>query len=360
MNDNCKNIELRGVWIATVYNIDWPKTLNNKEKQKQEFINILNIINDLNFNSVFVQIRPSSDAFYKSCINPWSKYITGEQGCNPGYDPLEFMIEESHKRNIEFHAWLNPYRVTTKGINLNELSDNNMAKLHPDWLLSYNDALFYNPANINVIKYIGDTVFEIISNYDVDGIHFDDYFYPYNYPLPYKEDKNGIIGNSRRNFITQMIKMVNNIVKKTNPRIQFGVSPFDIWKNKASDTKGSNTNGSESYYSVFADSVKWIEEEIIDYIAPQIYWTIDNKNAPYEELVKWWLNITKGTNVKLYIGENISNTDISKEISKQIDINRSYEEVNGNILFSMSSIENNECNIIEQIRSSYFCKDKKL
>lgn len=355
MNDHCKNVEFRGIWVATVYNIDWPKTLNNKEKQKQEFINILNIIETLNFNAVFVQIRPSSDAFYKSCINPWSKYITGKQGCYPGYDPLEFMIEESHNRNIEFHAWLNPYRVTTIGTNVNELSDNNMARLHPNWLLSYNNSLFYNPSNTNVIKYIGDTVFEIISNYNVDGIHFDDYFYPYNYPLPYNEGKDGIIGNSRRNFVTQMIKLVNCIVKSTNSNIQFGVSPFGIWKNNSSDIKGSNTNGNESYYSVFADTVKWVEEGVIDYIAPQIYWTIRNKNAPYEEIVKWWSNIVSGTDVKLYIGQNISNIDIVKEISKQIDINRNYKAVKGNILFSMSTIERDECYIIEQIKKSYFC-----
>ena len=150
MYNRCTLVEFRGVWIASVYNIDWPKTLDNPEAQKQEFIEILDKLDSLNINAIFVQVRPTSDALYKSYINPWSKYLTGEQGKYPGYDPLQFMIEETHKRDMEFHAWLNPYRITTQGTDLNELAPNNPARIKPEWVLEFNNALFYDPENPKV------------------------------------------------------------------------------------------------------------------------------------------------------------------------------------------------------------------
>lgn len=354
MNENYKLCELKGAWIATVYGIDWPKTQNNIDAQKQEFIEILDKLQSLKFNSVFVQIRPTSDTFYKSKINPWSKYITGTQGKNPGYDPLEFFIKETHKRNMKFHAWLNPYRITTQGTNLEDLSNNHPAKLNPSWALSYNNSLFYDPKNLEVINYIATTVFEIVSNYNIDGIHFDDYFYPYNYPLPQGEDKEGILANSRREAVNNMIRLVNKVIKSINPCVLFGISPFGVWKNKSSDIKGSETNNLESYYSLYADTLSWIKEGIIDYIAPQIYWTIKDKNSPYEVLVKWWSDVVKCTNVKLYIGQNISNIDIVKQIDKQININRKYKEVKGSIFFGMKNILDNTENITEKLFNNIY------
>jgi uncharacterized lipoprotein YddW (UPF0748 family) len=353
MKDDCKQVELRGVWIATVYGIDWPKTQNDPKAQMKEFIEILDTLKSLNFNAVFVQIRPVSDVLYKSAINPWSEYLTGKQGVDPGYDPLKFMIEESHKRNIEFHAWINPYRVTTQGTDLKKLADNNIAKLRPDWVLSFENALFYNPENPEAIKYIATTVYEIIKNYCVDGIHFDDYFYPYNYPLPEGEDREGELANSRRKAVNAMIRLVHSVIKATKPSVQFGISPFGVWKNKSSDIKGSDSKNLESYYDAYMDSVSWVEEGIIDYIAPQIYWTIKNANSPYESLVKWWSDLVKDTNVRLYIGQNISNIDIAKEIEREIAINRSYCEVEGSVFFSMRNIEENTGNVAEQFERVY-------
>ena len=208
MYNRCTLVEFRGVWIASVYNIDWPKTLDNPEAQKQEFIEILDKLQSLNINAIFVQIRPTSDALYKSYINPWSKYLTGEQGKYPGYDPLQFMIEETHKRNMEFHAWLNPYRITTQGIDLNELVQNNPARIKPEWVLEFNNALFYDPENPEVIEYVAITVYEIIKKYDVDGIHFDDYFYPYDYPLPEGEDRDGEVANNRREAVNNSFELI--------------------------------------------------------------------------------------------------------------------------------------------------------
>ncbi|MGL5693895.1 MAG: glycoside hydrolase family 10 protein [Peptostreptococcaceae bacterium] len=345
--------ELVGAWISTVYNIDWPKTQNNIKKQKEEFIKLLDLLECLNFNAVFVQIRPESDAFYKSCINPWSRFITGEQGKNPGYDPLKFMIRETHKRGMEFHAWLNPYRVTTEGTDLNNLSLNNPARVNPKWVLEYDGALFYDPENKEVIEYIAITVFEIIKNYFVDGIHFDDYFYPYNYPLPQDEDKDGEVANQRRKAVNEMIRLVYKTIKSTRPCVSFGISPFGVWKNKSSDINGSDTNNLESYYDVYADSVTWIQEGIVDYIAPQIYWTINNKNSSYEISVKWWADVVKETDVSLYIGQNINNVEIANEIYEQVQINRKYSEIDGSIYFSARNIEENTNGVVEQLKKLY-------
>ena len=356
MYNRCTLVEFRGVWIASVYNIDWPKTLDNPEAQKQEFIEILDKLQSLNINAIFVQIRPTSDALYKSYINPWSKYLTGEQGKYPGYDPLQFMIEETHKRNMEFHAWLNPYRITTQGTDLNELAPNNPARIKPEWVLEFNNALFYDPENPEVIEYVAVTVYEIIKKYDVDGIHFDDYFYPYNYPLPEGEDREGEVANNRREAVNNLIRTIYKVIKSTKPSVQFGVSPYGVWKNKSSDLIGSESNSLESYYDLYMDTLTWIDEYIVDYIAPQIYWTTYNNDSNYEVMVSWWNDVVKDSGVRLYIGQNINDLDIASEIYKQIEINREYENVSGNILFSASDIMNDNDNVVMQLKEAYNCK----
>lgn len=356
MYNRCTLVEFRGVWIAIVYNIDWPKTLDDPEAQKQEFIEILDKLQSLNINAIFVQIRPTSDALYKSYINPWSKYLTGEQGKYPGYDPLQFMIEETHKRNMEFHAWLNPYRITTQGTDLNELAPNNPARIKPEWVLEFNNALFYDPENPEVIEYVAITVYEIIKKYDVDGIHFDDYFYPYNYPLPEGEDRDGEVANNRREAVNNLIRTIYKVIKSTKPSVQFGVSPYGVWKNKSSDLIGSESNSLESYYDLYMDTLTWIDENTIDYIDPQIYWTTYNNDSNYEVMVSWWNDVVKDSGVRLYIGQNINDLDIASEIYKQIEINREYENVSGNILFSASDIMNDTDNVVMQLKEAYNCK----
>ena len=356
MYNRCTLVEFRGVWIASVYNIDWPKTLDNPEAQKQEFIEILDKLQSLNINAIFVQIRPTSDALYKSYINPWSKYLTGEQGKYPGYDPLQFMIEETHKRNMEFHAWLNPYRITTQGTDLNELAPNNPARIKPEWVLEFNNALFYDPENPEVIEYVAITVYEIIKKYDVDGIHFDDYFYPYDYPLPEGEDRDGEVANNRREAVNNLIRTIYKVIKSTKPSVKFGVSPYGVWKNKSSDLIGSESNSLESYYDLYMDTLTWVDEHIVDYIAPQIYWTTYNNDSNYEVMVSWWNDVVKDSGVRLYIGQNINDLDIASEIYKQIEINREYENVSGNILFSASDIVNDTDNVVMQLKEAYNCK----
>ncbi len=345
----------RAVWISTVSNLDYPNAANknNSEAQKREYINKLNELQKLGINTVVVQVRPKADALYESAINPWSDVLTGVQGKYPGYDPLAFMIEEAHNRNMEFHAWLNPYRITTSGTDLKVLSSNHPARLHPDWVITSNNALYYNPALPQVKQHIVDTVSELTLNYSIDAIHFDDYFYPSSYALPAGEDRDGPTGEQRRQHVNEMIKKVSTAIKEINSatgrHVLFGISPFGIWKNQKSDPTGSNTGGSEAYYSVYGDSRVWIKEEWIDYVVPQIYWETGHKLADYETLVKWWCDEVEGTKVKLYIGQGIYKDVVAEEIDKQLRINEKYEAVKGSFYFSIRDLLNNRKGVKDKV-----------
>lgn len=373
-----KEEELRGVWVSTVYNLDFPSKAGiNVEEYKSEYIKILNNLESINMNAIIFQVRPELDAFYPSKINPWSKWLTGVQGTSPGWDPLNWMIEETHKRGMEFHAWFNPYRVTvsqdnnkTKEAKLLELAPNNWARQNPQYVMSFGGKLQLNPGEPDVIKYINDSVMEVVENYNIDAVHFDDYFYPFksgdNWYAKEEETayyKYGYGMNRddwRRNNVDNLVKTIhdsieiyNNINKKN---VQFGISPFGIWGHIEFHPEGSlEGTGSltprssrASYDDQFADTRKWVKNNWIDYIAPQIYWTFDEKAAPYGELVNWWVDVVRGTNVNLYIGHanhkkaDTSNNNISwqnpREISNQLIFNSLYDEVKGNIFFRYKSI----------------------
>ncbi len=351
------NQEMRGVWISTVYNLDYPSTKNNIESQKSEFIQKLDALQQLGINAVFVQVRPKADALYFSSINPWSDVLTGTQGKDPGYDPLAFMINEAHKRGMEFHAWLNPYRVTTSGTDLAVLSVNHPARLNPSWTFAYNNALYYNPQVEAVKEHIVATVTELAINYDMDGIHFDDYFYPSSYPLPAGESRDGAVANGRREAVNDMVHRVSNAIRSVNKtynkKISFGISPAGIWKNSTSDATGSNTSGNEAYYSIYADSRTWIKNGWVDYIAPQIYWKIGHAKADYKTLVDWWSNEVAGTNVKLYIGQGIYSDEVASQIDAQLVVNQNNGQVKGSIYFSLRDLLNNRMQSKDKIALAY-------
>lgn len=357
--------EMRAAWVSTVYNLDWPKTKNNASKQKQELTQMMDKLKGCGINTIILQVRPESDALYKSSINPWSKYLTGTQGKDPGYDPLSYAVSEAHKRGMEIHAWFNPYRVTTSGTDLSALASSNPARKNPSWVIKYNNKLYYDPGNPAVIDYLVKTVTEVAKNYDVDGVHFDDYFYPSSsFPddATYKKYGNGMSkADWRRENVNTLLREVKSSVKSVNPDCQFGVSPFGIWRNKSdSCPTGSDTKGSESYSSMYADSRTWIRKGYIDYIAPQLYWPMGYSVADYTKLVKWWANEVKGYNVKLYIGQGIykqgqsdySGQNIAKEIKKQINENRKYDTVSGSIYFSAKDILN-KSQIYNDLKSIY-------
>ena len=349
--------EMRAVWISTVYSADFPSSLNDAEAQKTEFIEKLDQAQALGLNTVVVQIRPKGDAFYKSELNPWSAVLTGTQGQDPGYDPMAFMIEEAHKRGMEFHAWMNPYRITTSGTDLAALSADNMARQHPDWILTYNNAMYYNPAKEEVKQYIIDTVAEVVENYDVDAIHFDDYFYPSNYPIPEGENRDGATANARRDDVNDLVRRVHQKIKSIDDSVAFGISPMGIWKNNTSDAEGSETSGTEGYYSVFGDAKKWIEEGWVDYIVPQIYWETGNQHADYETLVQWWNNVVDGTDVDLYIGHGIYKDTVAGEIIKEMEINEKYDQVDGSFFFSLRDLLQDREGVATVLQQYYAQKD---
>ncbi len=355
--------EFRGVWVATVLNIDYPKKgTTNVEALKSEAITILDRAKANGLNAVILQVRPTGDAFYKSSIFPWSKYLTGKQGTAPenNFDPLAFWIEEAHKRNLELHAWINPFRVTKKTKNeashdYDSLSETNPARLHPEWTVKYNDGnIYFDPGIPAARALIVDGVAEIINNYDVDGIHFDDYFYPgtdFNDANTFSQYGNGYsdIGDFRRHSVDLLIDDVHRMIKTLKPEVDFGISPFGIWANKKDNALGSDTKGLQSYYAHYADTKGWVENEMIDYIAPQIYWNIGYSIADYKILAKWWNDVCRTSSVKLYIGHGAYRTGNSDpesawygvdEIKRQLDLNQTLDQVQGSIFYNNTAFVN--------------------
>ncbi|WP_094366142.1 family 10 glycosylhydrolase [Romboutsia weinsteinii] len=361
--------ETRAVWISSVHNIDWPnsKHKNNAQAQKQDFIDILDEVKKLGFNTVIVQVRPKGDALYKSEINPWSDVLTGSQGKDPGYDPLEFMIEEAHKRNLELHAWFNPYRITTSGTNLDVLSNDNKAKQNPSWVVESKSGedkygnpiygLFYNPGLPQVRDYIVGSIDEVVKNYDVDGIVFDDYFYPskdFADQDAYQQYSNGLsLDDFRRDSVNKLVKDVRTSINNIKPYVKFGISPRGIWKNASSDPTGSETSGGQSYYDIYADTRTWINNGWIDYVSPQLYWEIGNKAADYSKLVPWWGNEVQGKNTHLYISQGIYKESVASQIIPQVNLNKSNSNVSGSIHYSLKDIRNNFAGVRDSLSQIY-------
>jgi uncharacterized lipoprotein YddW (UPF0748 family) len=366
--------QFRGTWVSTVFNLDFPKC-NTPEEFKTNYINILNRLSELNQNAVVFQVRPMLDALYPSNINPWSEYLSGKQGEKPegfgDFDPLAWAISETHKQGMEFHAWFNPYRVTnsatdkrSKEDKLNELAPNNFARLNPHLVYEYNNKLYLEPGRQEVVTHLQDTILEVITNYDVDAIHFDDYFYPtseLNTDSKTFENYNRGISNIkawRKDNINMLIKGIHSTIQTHNKNnktsVQFGVSPFGIWGHAANTNGvGSNTpTTSGSSEVAYVDSREWVKEGIIDYLAPQIYWSFGNKAAPYGELIDWWDKQFEGiTNSQLYIGhspykyiDNANDLDWKNpnEITNQLKFNQKYSNVKGSAMFSFRHLKYND------------------
>jgi len=371
--------EMRGAWISTVENIDWPtKGVFDPEQQRKDFVRLLDELAETGINAVFTQVRPTSDSFYPSEYFPWSHWLTGQQGKAPsdGYDPLKFMIEEAHKRNMEFHAWINPYRISMN-TDVGQLDPGHPARVHPDWVVSNNGKLYFNPGISDAKDYIVAGVTEIVKNYDVDGIHMDDYFYPYpgteafNDAKQYNEYKSGggtlSLGDWRRENVNSIVKDLHDGVKALKPYVKFGISPFGIWRNKGSDPTGSETTGEQNYDGLYADTRTWMKNGWVDYLAPQIYWHFGYSAAAYEKLIDWWTKEINGQNdnsgkhaIQLYIGQaayrvgednNWKNPD---QLPAQLRFNRDQGgQVSGSIMFSTSHLLANPLGVLDTVRSMY-------
>jgi len=362
----------RGVWIATVANIDWPKNSNDSfEKKQQDYISLLKFYKNLHFNAVIVQIRTAGDAFYPTKLAPWSSYLTGQEGVAPNtpIDPLEWLIKTTHGYGMEFHAWINPYRATMS-LSTDKLSQEHDFYKHPDWMLPYGKKYYYNPGIPEVSDHIVRVVQEIITRYEVDGIHLDDYFYPYkiagqtfNDQKTYEKYGESQEKNAwRRSNINRLIKDLSFSIKQTKPWVSFGVSPFGVWKNNTTDPKGSATRaGQTTYDDLFADPLLWMEKGLVDYLAPQLYWSMNYDLAAHKTLIDWW--VAQKSNSRIYIGNGpykiYDNADKAwenpQEIAKQLDYAKEKKEIDGHIFFSAKSLMNERVtSVVQGLKTTQF------
>jgi len=362
--------EFRGVWVATVDNIDWPKQGDfNTDSQKATFIRLLDMHQRNGINALVVQIRPCTDAFYPSQYEPWSQWLTGVQGKPPSpyYDPLEFMIAETHKRKMVFHAWMNPYRAV---FNVNETvtAATHITRLHPEWFLTYGDKKYFDPGNKAAQQYVTAVVKDVVSRYEVDAIHFDDYFYPYKiagktFPddATYRLYGKGLSREDwRRSNTDSIIAALSAVIKKENKQCQFGISPFGVWRNVDRDpVDGSNTIGAQSNYDdLYADILLWLKNGWIDYVAPQLYWEFGHRKAPFEVLLNWWSKHTYGKQCYIGLGIYRANSNAAwsnnNQLPRQIEALRNTPNIKGMIFFSSKTFESNPKGWSDTLRLNYF------
>jgi uncharacterized lipoprotein YddW (UPF0748 family) len=351
--DGSLPVQFRGMWIASVGNADWPsRTGLSPAAQQGELESLLDTAVRRRLNVVVLQVRPTADALWPSRYEPWSQYLTGTQGRDPGWDPLGFAVEAAHKRGLELHAWFNPYRVSLQG-DPGKLAPTHPARRHPEWVVRYGGQLYYNPGLPEVRHFVEDTILDAVARYPVDGVHWDDYFYPY--PVAgekfdddkaYQEYGSGFAdrGDWRRHNTELLVRETAARVRRIRPDARFGISPFGVWRNRSTDPRGSRTSaGTQSYDDLYADSRRWVSERLIDYIVPQLYWNIGQQAADYAELVPWWADVVAGTGVQLYIGEALYREGAAgqpaawqdpAELTRHLDLDKKWPDVLGNVFFS--------------------------
>lgn len=355
--------EFRGAWVATVANIDWPLSkYDTPGEQIKEMVEIFDSLKAAGINAIFFQIRTECDALYDSRYELWSYWLTGEQGKapKPYYDPLKFAVKEAHKRGMELHAWFNPYRAVrdTSGY---EVAENHVSKTHPEWILQFDNYKMLNPGLPGVREHILNVVSDFITRYDIEGIHFDDYFYPYS-PKVSNEDSltfakfnRGItdIDDWRRDNINLLMKEIYAIIQSVKPEVKFGISPFGIVENKY-----AGTDGFESYHILYCDPQTWLEEKTVDYINPQLYWEIGHELADYAKLLPWWTTILNGRH--LYVGHYSSKMMSPRyegelsQIGAQIRMNRAHDRVHGSVFFSAKSIYYNWNSFADSLGNKFY------
>lgn len=362
--------EFRGAWLQTVYQGQYASM--NKAELQNYLTALLDQLRQTGINAIIFQVRPAADAFYPSKLEPWSRFLTGRQGKAPlpAWDPMAFLIEECHKRNMEFHAWLNPYRVTTSK---NEtLTFNHIYNRNPGWFVEYGDKIYFDPGLPQSRKFIREVVKDIVTRYDVDAIHMDDYFYPY--PISGVEfpdqdtfeqyrKKMGFAANQRNDWRRQnvniLIKGLNEDIKGIKPWVRFGISPFGIYRNQSSDPNGSKTRGLQNYDDLYADVLRWTEEGWVDYMLPQLYWEIGHKAADYTTLIKWWNQHANDRH--MYIGQSIERslddklnlTSSDSHFAEKMKLSRTLSSIDGNCFWYGYQIANNEHKIASALKKKY-------
>ena len=345
--------EFRGAWIQAVNGQFIGMTT---EELQQTLTTQLDALQQAGINAIIFQVRPEADALYMSYYEPWSRYLTGEQGVapDPYWDPLQWMIDECHRRGMELHAWINPYRAKTKGTK--ELGLKHPYKSNPERFVHYDGMLIFNPALKENRDYICTIVTDIVKRYDVDGLHIDDYFYPYPVPglefgdeLSFRADPRGFTdkGDWRRDNVNLLVEQLHHTIREVKPWVKFGISPFGIYRNRKSDPEGSATNGLQNYDDLYADILLWIDKGWVDYTIPQIYWEIGHKAADYETLVAWWAEHAAGR--PLYVGQDVMRTVKAADAhnparhqqARKMELQRSYESIGGSCQWPASAVADN-------------------
>ncbi|WP_338671327.1 glycoside hydrolase family 10 protein (plasmid) [Pantoea dispersa] len=360
---------VRGVWLTTVSRLDWPPISSvtaspalRISQQQQALTAKLDKLHSLGINTVFFQVKPDGTALWRSRILPWSDTLTGNIGQDPGYDPLQFILDEAHKRGMKVHAWFNPYRVSTNTKPATVTALNNTLQLQPasvfvlhrDWIRTASDRFVLDPGIPAARDWITSIVAEVVSNYAIDGVQFDDYFYtetatsPLNDSATFRQYGAGFASKAdwRRHNTQLLIEQVSRTIKQLKPGVEFGVSPAGVWRNLSHDAAGSDTRGAAAYDEAYADTRRWVQLGLLDYIAPQLYWPFARQAARYDVLARWWANVVQPTHTRLYIGVALYKVgEASKsepdwtvqggvpELKKQLDLNESLPHIDGTILF---------------------------
>jgi len=364
--------EWRAAWIATVNNIDWPSGRGlSAEKQKAELVAYFDLFKKLNFNAIILQIRPTADAFYLSKYEPWSIYLTGDQNKTPEpfYDPLAFAIEQAHKRGMELHAWLNPYRVSQDTANIKEMNPDHIYNSRPDLFVRHEKKLYFDPAYPETREFLVKVIKDIVTRYDLDGIHFDDYFYPNNdfnddisfakHPRGYKAEDRAAW---RRENVDMVIEMLRDTIKSVKSYVKYGISPYAVWRNLREDSRGSNTKGYSytNYDHLHADLLLWMEKGWLDYVLPQLYFNIGYDIVDFSIISKWWQDNSAGTPVygglatyKLDAKSNIVAWRSSAEIERQIKALRDMPGYRGMCYYSAKNMRDNVLGINKVLATAY-------
>ncbi|WP_328497464.1 family 10 glycosylhydrolase [Streptomyces sp. NBC_00414] len=369
---------LRGMWLATVANRDWPsKPGLTAQAQRAELLAHLDTAVERRLNAVIFQVRPTADALWASPFEPWAQYLTGVQGKDPGWDPLGTAVEEAHARGLELHAWFNPYRVANH-TDPTRLVASHPARVHPDWVVPYGGKLYYNPGLPEVRAFVQDAMLDAVKKYAVDAVHWDDYFYPYPVAGQVFDDDAAYAAHGgqfpdraawRRNNIDQLVLETAARIKEVRPGTQFGISPFGVWRNATTDPLGSDTRaGVQTYDDLHADTRKWVRENWVDYICPQLYWNIGFAAADYAKLVPWWSQTAQGSRTKLYVGEALYKAgdpaqpaawQDPAELSRHLTLAGNHPQVRGHVFFSAKEVAADRVGAMARVVADHYRQPAK-
>ncbi|MBL3665900.1 family 10 glycosylhydrolase [Streptomyces sp. M2CJ-2] len=365
--------EMRGVWLATVANRDWPsRPALSADRQRAELIAHLDTAVRNRLNTVILQVRPTADALWPSPYEPWSAYLTGTQGTHPGWDPLGTAVTEAHARGLELHAWFNPYRVAPH-TDPARLAATHPARRNPDWVVPYDRKLYYNPGLPEVRAFVVDAMLDAVRRYPVDAVHFDDYFYPYPVAGQTFDDDTAydIHGGAfpdraawRRDNIDRLVRETAARVREVRPGTRFGISPFGVWRNAAADALGSDTRaGVQTYDDLHADTRRWSRENWIDYICPQLYWNIGLAAADYAKLLAWWSAVVEGSGTQLYAGEALYKAgdpaqpapwQDPAELSRHLTLAEDHPQVRGHVFFAARELSTDPVGAMARVVADHY------